>query len=105
MTREEESETASQRKPQVNLSEKRLSQGSREKSHESMQEEGGTELGVIVLLSCFRTCTSCQWVAECACMIRNWTVEIARNLIRREDGEIAIFVCVCVSEGVMITNK
>lgn len=84
MTREVGSETASHRRPQVNLSEKRASQGSTAKSQESMQEAAGIEVGAIVLLSCFKTCTSCQWVAERACMERERRERVRRE--RRERG-------------------
>ena len=67
-----------------------MRQGSREKSQEEMQEPGGMELGAIVLWSCFRTCTSFQWVAEWDCM--EWRrVVMVRNVRREKDEGIDIF--------------
>ncbi|GER40386.1 SCAR family protein 4 [Striga asiatica] len=59
-------------------------EGSRVKSHESMQEPGGIVLGAIVRLSCFRSCTSEWWVAEWVGVGRRRTAAvIVRNNVRR----------------------
>ena len=64
MTRETLENATSQRKPQVNLSVERVSQGSKEKSQVDIHEPGLTELGFIPSLKCLSDCISSQCVIE-----------------------------------------